>query len=93
MHERREGRASIGGPVLLIITVLLSGAVCRRDTGREMLSEGPGSAAALSVPVPLPVDRAFDDRFAFAAGLSGTSPFYATHQEETPWKEFAALSG
>ena len=93
MHERREGRASIGGPVLLIITVLLSGAVCRRDTGREMLSEGPGSAAALSVPVPLPVDRAFDDRFAFAAGLSGTSPTYATLQEETPWKEFAALSG
>jgi hypothetical protein len=83
----------VGGPVLLIITVLLSSAVCRRDTGRETLSGDPGSAASRSIPAPPPVDRAFDDRFAFAAGLSGTSPTYATLQEEIPWKEFAALSG
>jgi len=48
--------------------------------------------ASRSIPAPPRVDRALDDRFAFAAGLTGTSPTYATLQEETPWKEFAALS-
>ena len=92
MYKQRERRASVGGPVLLIIAVLLSSAVCRRDTGRETLSEDPGSVASRSISEPPPVDRELDDRFAFAAGLSGTSPTYATLQEETPWKEFAALS-
>lgn len=92
MHERREGQASVGGPVLLIIAVLLSSAVCRRDTGRETLSEGPGPAAELSVPAP-PVDRALDDRFAFAGGLSVESPSYAAWQEDASWKDFAALTG
>jgi hypothetical protein len=93
MRERRAGRASVGGPALLILVVLLSSAACRRDTGRETLPGDPGPAASSSLPAPPPVDRALDDRFAFAAGLPGTSPTYAALQEETPWKEFAGLSG
>ena len=93
MPERKEGLASVGGPVLLVIAVLLSGAVCRRDAGRETLSEGPGSATALSVPALPPVDRAFDDRFAFAAGLPVQAQPYVAWQEEPGWKNFASLSG
>ena len=92
MNERREGRASVGGLALLILTVLLSGAVCRRDTGRETLSGDPGSAAPHSIPAPPPVDRALDDRFAFAAGLTAEEQFYSAWQQETSWKDFAALS-
>jgi hypothetical protein len=82
----------VGGAVLLVIAVLLSSAVCRRDTGRETLSEGPVPAAALTVPVPPPVDRAFDDRFAFVAGLPATAQPYLAWQEDASWKDFAALS-
>ena len=92
MNERREGRASVGGLALLILTVLLSGAVCRRDTGRETLSGDPGSAAPHSIPAPPPVDRALDDRFAFAAGLTAEEQFYSAWQQETSWKDFVALS-
>jgi hypothetical protein len=93
MHERREERASIGGPVLLIITVLLSSAVCRRATGRETLSGDPGSAASRSIPAPPSIDRALDDRFAFAAGLPVESQPNLAWQEEAGWKDFAAISG
>jgi hypothetical protein len=93
MHERREGRASVGGAVLLILTVLFSSAVCCRDTGRETLSGDPGPAALSSIPAPPPVDRALDDRFAFAAGLPVESPSYAAWQADASWKDFAALSG
>ncbi|MBE0711631.1 MAG: hypothetical protein IH583_04545 [Candidatus Aminicenantes bacterium] len=93
MHERREGRASVGGPVLLIIAVLLSSAVCRRETGRETQAGDPVPAAALSVPAPPPVDRALDDCFAFAGGLPVESPSYAAWLEDASWKEFAALTG
>ena len=92
MHERREGRESVGGPVLLIIAVLLSSAVCRRDAGRETQAGGPVPAATLSVTPPPPVDRAFDDRFAFAAGLPAAAQPYLAWQEESCWKDFASLS-
>ncbi|MCJ7488170.1 MAG: hypothetical protein MUQ25_18670, partial [Candidatus Aminicenantes bacterium] len=93
MYERREGRTSVGGPVLLIIAVLLSSAVCRRETGRETQAGDPVPAAALSVPAPPPVDRALDDCFAFAGGLPVESPSYAAWLEDASWKEFAALTG
>ncbi|MBE3112629.1 MAG: hypothetical protein IMZ46_19315 [Acidobacteria bacterium] len=93
MNERRKGRTSVGGPVLLILAVLLSSAVCRRATGRETLSGDPGPAAPSSIPAPPPVDRALDDRFAFAAGLPVESPSYAAWQADASWKDFAALSG
>ncbi|MBE3124236.1 MAG: hypothetical protein IMZ57_01085 [Acidobacteria bacterium] len=93
MNERRKGRTSVGGPVLLILAVLLSSAVYRRDTGRETLSGDPGPAAPSSIPAPPPVDRALDDRFAFAAGLPVESPSYAAWQADASWKDFAALSG
>jgi hypothetical protein len=49
--------------------------------------------AAPSVPAPPPVDRAFDDRFAFTAGLPAAAPPYLALQEGSYWKDFAALSG
>ncbi len=93
MRERREGLASVGGAVLLIIAALLSSTVCRRDAGRETLSEGPGAAAALSVPARPTVDRALDDHFAFTAGLPAEAPPYLAWREEPGWKGFASLSG
>lgn len=94
MRERRAGRTLIGGPVLLIIAVLLSSAVCRRDTGRETLSADPGSAAPPIAPAaPPPVDRAFDDRFTFTAGLPAAPQPYLAWQEESYWKDFAAHTG
>jgi hypothetical protein len=93
MNERRKGRVSIGGPGFLILTILLSNAVCRRDSGRETLSGDPGPEATRSIPAPPLVDHALDDRFAFAAGLPVESPSYAAWQEDASWKDFAALSG
>jgi hypothetical protein len=94
MRERRAGRRLVGGPVLLIIAVLLSSAVCRRDTGREIRSADPVSVAPPIAPASLPpVDRAFDDRLTFTAGLPASPPPYIAWQEESFWKTFAALSG
>ena len=83
-----------GGPALLslLLAVLLSSAVCRRDTGSETQAGGPGPVAAPSVPAPPPVDRAFDDRFAFAAGLPVEEQPYLAWREEPGWKDFASLS-
>jgi hypothetical protein len=93
MHERREGRASVGGAVLLILTVLFSSAGCRRDTGRDTLSGDPGPAASRSIPAPPPIDRALDDRFALAAGLPVEAQSYLARRGEPAWKDFSALSG
>ncbi len=93
MSETRDVRKSALEAVLLIVAVVLACAACRREAGRDAPTDLAGGPIPASTPAPLPVDRALDDRFAFAAGLAGNSPAYAALQEETPWKEFAELAG
>lgn len=93
MRENTCGRAAVRATALLVVAVVLAGAACKGDAGREVPMGRAGGPLPALAPAPLPVDRALDDRFAFAAGLAGTSPAYAALQEETPWKEFAELAG
>jgi hypothetical protein len=84
---------SVRGAAILVMAVVLAGAACKREAGREAPRGRTGVPTTAPNPVPPSVDRGLDDRFAFAAGLAGTSSAYAALREETPWKEFAELSG
>jgi len=93
MRMNRGGRVSVRGAALVIAALVFAGAACRNDAGREAPTGRPGGSIPNPSPAPLSIDRALDDRFAFAAGLTGTSPTFAALREEAPWKEFADLSG
>jgi hypothetical protein len=93
MRERQERRRRVGGPALLLIIVaLLTCAVCRQEGGRDASTNQTGTVALDSLAAPPPVDRAFDDRFAFTAGLPVSAQPYLGWQEEPGWKGFASLS-
>jgi hypothetical protein len=76
--------------LLVLVTAMLAGLACRRDAGPGPAAADGGSAAVAAAPA---VDRAMDERFAFAAGLAPESPSYAALREEIPWKDYAALAG
>ncbi len=76
-----------------LIPVLLAGNACRREQGRGIPSGDAGTAAPVSTLAPPSIDRALDDRFAFAAGLPVESRSCAEWREEVPWKDFADLAG
>jgi hypothetical protein len=78
--------------LLFIVPLLLVGTACRGDRAREADAKISGIAAPAPIPAPPAVDRALDDRFAFAAGLAAVSPTYVAWQAEASWQDFAALS-
>ncbi len=78
---------------LFLVPILVFGSACRPERGPSIpLIESEIAAPASSAPVPA-VDRALDDRFAFAAGLPVESSSYASLQEDAAWKDFSALTG
>jgi hypothetical protein len=79
--------------LLFLIPVLLFGFACRPEQGRNVPSGEAGTAASGSAAAAPSIDRALDDRFAFAAGLPVESPSYASWQEDVSWKDFADLTG
>jgi len=76
-----------------LIPLLMAGYACRREQGQGIPSGDAGTAAVGSLAAPPPIDRALDDRFAFAAGVPVESPSYASWQEDVSWKDFADLTG
>lgn len=93
MRETQGGRVSVRGVVVLLIAAFLSGVVCRRNTSRQSPADRDGGPIPTSTSAPPSINSEFDDRFAFAAGLAGTSPTYAAPREEAAWKEFAVVAG
>jgi len=93
MRETQRGRVSVRAAVVLLVAAFLSGGVCRKDIRRKAPAGQGGGPIPASASAPPSVNRALDDRFAFAAGLAAISPAYAALREETPWKEFAELAG
>lgn len=79
--------------LLFLISALLIGFACRGEEGRKIPSGEAGTAASASVATASSIDKALDDRFAFAAGLPVESPSYASLQEDVAWKDFAGLTG
>ena len=79
--------------LILLISVLPLGFACRSEQGRNVPSREAGTASPGSAAPAPAIDRALDDRFAFAAGLPVGSPAYASWQEDVSWKDFADLSG
>jgi hypothetical protein len=93
MRETRSRGAWVRDVALLVAALVLAGAACRRDAGGEAPTGRAGGPIPAPTPAPPTIDPALDDRFAFAAGLAGTTPAYAALREEAPWKEFADLAG
>jgi hypothetical protein len=79
--------------LVFLIPVLLLGFACRPERSHDVPSGEAGTAALDSAAPALSIDRALDDRFAFAAGLPAESPSYASWQEDVSWKDFAGLTG
>ncbi len=78
---------------LFLVSALLIGFPCRGGEARKAPSGEAGTAASASVAPASSIDRALDDRFAFAAGLPAESPSFASWQEDVSWKNFADLTG
>lgn len=78
---------------LLLFSVLLLGFARRPEQDRNVPSGKAGIATSITAASAATIDRALDDRFAFAAGLPVESPSYASWQEDVSWKAFTALTG
>ncbi|MCK7483903.1 MAG: hypothetical protein M0C28_48130 [Candidatus Moduliflexus flocculans] len=68
--------------------VIIGATACKREAGDPTAPSTPTEAVRLAPAA----DRAFDERFAFIAGLSTGRGPYSAWEGETAWKDFAVTA-
>jgi hypothetical protein len=93
MGKRYRGQSGFARAAGIAFAALLALWGCGREPGRNTVAAAPGQAAPPVISTLPAVDRALDERFAFAAGMPVSAPSYRSWQEESSWTGFAAQAG